>query len=718
MWLEEIAGINVGWPSRLGNHFKNQMIGIYIKKSIVSIYDNTFAQMRDLGSFAGKSTGIGVYVEDNSFVCQRGLGMKATSPISFLDCENCAVNCLNSILCSYSNHIVNCGASGIVVLINDNHYVEIRNNRIVGGNISNYHAISIRRGAFNNDVIQNNHIVRDLYTYLGQIHFYDLNQSSGNAYIISNILTLNNAVTAMDIHPNNGNNVHVEDNVINSSTGSLIGIDFSSSLGENYTISNNSIDIYSNSVYSIGLRMADSNNSMVCDNTFSNMGNAIQVEKNCMGSKLIENTFNNHIIGLHLTKTTTNIEPILEFQVHNGNRWEGAYTDVAARYNGASVPTEQFKVNDNTATGGDPTFYPNSNGLPSVFPMNNWFVKQDKPSHTCDVILPYAGGGETELTELEKRIADGTFADMMNHEMTTYLSERYLFRKISRHPELISENNGTSDFFSQKEIAPMGLFSEVEARLKEAIVSNSAFVGALKSLQSKIRTDLDSLQALDTLMDIETDNPSEAQFLLIKSLASNAALSSQLIEDYSPVRAQILQDAASINESISTDKEYELFEKTVNNILINYLLHPLDTLPQNEINELIYIASLCPERGGLAIYKAKSLLLTQNIYSPRQNDCNNLERAAKISSFSTENKKFVVNPKPAKDLVNISIKEDIENHNYAISIHNLNDIKLQDLRHLQSNNVKINISDFAPGIYFVRLYDQGRLVQVEKIIKL
>jgi len=190
-----------------------------------------------------------------------------------------------------------------------------------------------------------------------------------------------------------GDNITVRNNDITVASLGMNGSYFYTA-GEDCVYRGNDIDIHSQYVYGTGLILKNTQNATICLNDFNNVGQAIRVEENCMGTVLTENEFNDHSIGL-LMRETGNVQPFLNPQYHYGNRWEGAYLDIGARHEGTSPQLSKFWVNINQGTGGYPGFYPNSGGTSSVFPINNWFETEDETYSGC-FVLPIAGGGNGE----------------------------------------------------------------------------------------------------------------------------------------------------------------------------------------------------------------------------------------------------------------------------------------------------------------------------------
>jgi len=137
------------------------------------------------------------------------------------------------------------------------------------------------------------------------------------------------------------------------------------------------------------------------------------------------------------------------------------------------------------------------------------------------------------------------------------------------------------------------------------------------SLHSKL-TALESGIFTDTLIQLSEEGElSLSAFDTLSILYEQIAFTDSLITieqaDINAALALRLHAADSLNNSIVPQHDFEQYEIDINNILIQTAL-ALDTVPFDSLQRqtIEAIAAICPLEGGVAVYKARSLLYLYN----------------------------------------------------------------------------------------------------------
>ena len=87
------------------------------------------------------------------------------------------------------------------------------------------------------------------------------------------------------------------------------------------------------------------------------------------------------------------------------------------------------------------------------------------------------------------------------------------------------------------------------------------------------------------------------------------------------------------------------------------------------------------------------------------------------ASGNTPSGTFSVSPNPAGDWVNISFENIVVEHFATLQLRNLQGQLLRSERVGETGNLQLNLDGLAPGLYFLALEADGKVVQREKLVK-
>lgn len=190
-------------------------------------------------------------------------------------------------------------------------------------------------------------------------------------------------------------------------------------------------------------------------------------------------------------------------------------------------------------------------------------------------------------------------------------AQRAVYFALKQNPEIENYYPAYSTFISENEGGNIGKLYQVTVALNAARNGNDALRNNATNNRILIGDMLSQIETADqtwqnAVTTAEKDAAKEVKqqklgelILLLENAANfQAAYQQSLINE--------LTVAQQINSSISNTNEWEGYEKTVNAAFISYLQN--GTLTETQQEDMKTIAELCPKIGGMAVYKARSIL--------------------------------------------------------------------------------------------------------------
>ncbi|MBR9922317.1 MAG: T9SS type A sorting domain-containing protein [Bacteroidetes bacterium] len=607
IWVKDNAGIGIGNPAESSNTFKKQMIGILSERTTnLWIRNSSFDEMLYLTTNEGFShTGVGVLALEDSFVRQVGFGMGETDPISFKNCENVAIRVENATILTKDNRITGvhegailCDDPNMNISRVDFNRIESNSNNLLSNSVA---LIDIEKSSSGNDFIRNNIIDFEHHAFTG-INFYDHSVSTGTATISNNMLYMNNDYDGygMDIHLNAGNNVWVNNNLLDL-IGVSTGINWYVSQGQNYHLYSNSL-VGSDSGY--GIRFYLGEETMICQNTIEGFNTGMEFSYSSMDSEVGLNEFSNQITGFLLSTDGIN----LGIQYWKGNSWSGTFSNYAADCTGSDCDNSQFIVNDDLSC--NPDYWPNSGGVSSVDPPIGWFIYNSGGCvESCELEPLTKNNGSDTLSVLEYSMIDGTYDASNQSAPAIWDNHRFLYKKIiSTGLATDSDDPILLDWIADQQNSLTGDFFVVNEIIRDAYSAENAHVASVLVLNEEIESLMDELETAqsDWMSDpTNQDLVSQYEQLLISAREKKAQRDS-LISLADSFANNQLEDALAFVSSLDCTELHEQYFQRVLEIRIQHLLGEAIT---DEIqNELEVIASQCYDLGGTAVLLAPRLM--------------------------------------------------------------------------------------------------------------
>ncbi|NUO01820.1 MAG: T9SS type A sorting domain-containing protein [Saprospiraceae bacterium] len=412
-----------------------------------------------------------------------------------------------------------------------------------------------------------------------------------------------------------------------------------------------------------GLQVNNFQNTKYCSNTFSGLGvsKGVDFVGTCTGTDFTGNVFNyasmypnidgGLSMGLNFRENA-----IIGPQLHKGNEWHnlfGVEPGIHARCQG-NLLLNKFTVHTPQSTCADETFPCFSEYHPRKIQPDDMdeFFDIDPfgiPSPGCNDGLTNPGGTD----ELDRIIAQGEFIPPGDDPSLSWVLQRFLYQKLKKHPNFVVEHASFSPFMSAHANSSVGKFYEVHQSIESALKAEPAIDIHSKQALADISALVDSIVNIDeaigqegateALVQIKEDLMDQIHNLHWAYDSLNSVYNTQVIAN--------LQNAYNQNEAIPVLQNYEVNEKTVNQIYLLSMMQQGGKLTLNQVAILEAIAQQDPKTGGPAVHAA-SLLLP---------DCNGLNTQYAIPNSG-------ILPEYAQLSEDIKANDLLSNHSNKISV--------------------------------------------------
>jgi len=336
-------------------------------------------------------------------------------------------------------------------------------------------------------------------------------------------------------------------------------------------------------------------------------------------------------------------------QIHRGNNWSGASTMYDGYFNGSPL------LAPNVEYLVDPTLLPNllsqifvTGGSPS-----DWFSTPTASELNCNAVCGNGfteGGGEEELTGNDYW-ALNPLSDPA-YEALHWGAQRYVYAKLLANPSLLQDPQAAA-FFSAAQNGNLGKFYSIE---------------------------IDIANLYDPEL---TSDP-----------------------------AQKLTELQSLNTSISTEADYQAYEKNINAVYLTALSENDWDFSESERATIDEVAALCPQAAGNAVYTAR--YLQENYRVPYWNmDCAFV--GARDASLAPKASGFAIFPNPAQTEVQVALEQPAL-EDCRIMVFNLigQIVAVQPVSE-GSISATLPVATFANGCYIVTITRNGRQAYRQKL---
>jgi hypothetical protein len=415
----------------------------------------------------------------------------------------------------------------------------------------------------------------------------------------------------------------------------------------------------------------------------------------------------------------------IEDQVQQGNQWTAEYqgfifpfvaSPQAECMNELFAEFSEFRVHTSQSTAltgpGFNPFHPRD-----IFPDNSdewWSQQNGTPASPCIDEIVEPGNGDTKL---KRAVADGALGTQFSNPSMNWQAQRALYFALEHNPSIEGLYPAYSTFKSAKEGGNIDKLYQVAVALDAA--RNGSAVLRNDAQNNRISID-------DMLFQIEVaDQAWQNAATPAEQEAAKAAKQQKMGElmallhnsaNFQAAYRQNLQNALfgvqQTNNSIINANEWEGYEKTVNSIFISYLKNGL--LTEGQKGDLETIAGLCPKLGGMAVYKARSILpkciweVDQDNYEgcyPAPEPLTPVEPRSTEQSLLKPVESASVFPNPALETVTVTVPNGKQGR---IRLFNALGSLVTE-RQVVSPQMSFEVNMLPPGIYYFDiLYSDGQ----------
>jgi hypothetical protein len=585
-------------------------LGVYADASKVCV-SNTQIGLTPLinATLNGFPNGKGILARNDSEACVHGLGIGSTSAPTFINWGFPHILADNSTLRCYNVRNAGLGNGLIRVENTQKHWFDIASNRIFGTDMGIY----AEKGTSGGSSIRGNTMTNSQsYAPRTGIRIKDVSNAQTALAVEHNNMTVSslNAPYGILFESGNSSNNYVRGNhLFFNGTGTSVstGIGFTSATmgtpGNENRIQNNFIG-ESDLAFTRGINIVSTPNAFVCGNQLIQASTGICLKETCMNTHVGANVFSaTGQTGLFLDGNGIALGSINN---HKGNRWEGSFSDLAAKHSGSDPQTSPFVVNDDpNADCGNSDYMPNSNGIPSV--TANWFTSAPGCLQGCG-IQSLVGGNGGDLDFLDKAIIEGTYAQTGQSPASDWHARYSEYQKIANNPDLYGNNAMANSFLDDMQGSAIASLYAIENLISEANNANPATEAMLQSLydQSTAQHDVMEAALLAHLADQENAALESDYFDAVSADNQiHAQISAHLAIEEQEKNIKLAQ-AEVLNNQILPGNDFEMYMRDINNLRIKRYKNQLYS--EREKSELLGIAMKCYEEAGLAIYFARTML--------------------------------------------------------------------------------------------------------------
>lgn len=686
---------DIGVGGSVPNVFKDCTRGASLENCYNTLVNNTFSDITS-GVYYLPLGGFGIFSDmaGGGILRQLGHGEFSYSPISFENCPT-AIYSKGGATSILSNHMMNVEKG-------------IRIDKVKGQNInaSNNLIVAIEKGILlnnNEDAvyvdINNNNVIINSPLAAGISVFESVPPSVSRKFKINcNSVAVDEGIDGILINSADRINLAQNNITLNSSVNPANGIRVqgSSNCGflEN-TVTGNSTARH----ISYGIYVSPANNFTNNHSDLTEIG--FDFGSNCATDELFRgNTFGEHDIGLHL-----NGSGIIGVQTHRGNKWFGPFGILGGAQNENvlfnevffnpiivhdSLPGSLYHPANSVSVGAqwivwDPTGTPWSGTF--VNPCHSNFINGDD-------------NNESRITYTDSLVVMDSISAVQYEAELKYFTDRELIEKLILYDSLRNDNGIFESFYNLKLGSSESNLSIVNSKFKFEFSSQ-----AIEAVNESLFNLMDSLVILDSLVLTDNSNLGLYKSKIVEIQLAIDSLNSQ-ISVFINQRDSIFATAHLINSNLIPSDDIEIQEKQVNEFYFQFKDSIISQIDQTALDNISFIASLCPFAYGESVYRARSELMRYGIENNYDDysTCTQLGYSrlsqAQSSSLNDTIQEIFIYPNPVSDELNFTLNE-----NTVVSHFIVQDIAGRIVIHLKQSIStipdKLDVSMLETGIYTI-----------------
>jgi hypothetical protein len=601
LYLKDAGSITLqGASASDGNKFFKLHSGILTKNTNVLVRNTTFEEINQnasvpvLQDFPTFSSGRAIHAVEGALNVVGG-GIAPEDAITFNNCHT-GVSALNTTL-SVNNCKLRVFDTGINTLTGYDKVVSITSNDIVCDNrgIGLFH-LSAAPGA---SIVSDNLIEVKAALGTGVIsgHFIFNNQEGG--VIAKNKITLSNGLSGIDLG-NVAKMKVVENDLTLTTPSNKYGISVLGGFG-NAIRCNKVIGPGENGIFANQL----SNSSISC-NIIENAKNALRFEGASTGNGDLS-VGGNYTSNIAVNDLLLGVDAVIGEQRHKGNIWDNSNGNTIATHLGGLVQAFEsiFFVDPNVDARFLPTFI-----LPTP-----WFKSEGQPGTSFQCISNVCIPAITlPVISSDLPILNGSLEAELNFASQIWETKRRLYKKLSLGGASNGTNAQISAFINQANSNGIKEYHDVRATLESAFYWNSIDSMASLSMHNQVVAGLNQLASIELSLLARGLSYSDSLTLSIarNSLKQTLTQLDLILNNKRSVdmtlQAQGANQSKLQNTSLAANTIFQGNEKSINNILSNFVLSERLDISNTDKQQLIVIANQCPLVGGRSVLLARTLL--------------------------------------------------------------------------------------------------------------
>ena len=507
------------------------------------------------------------------------------------------------------------------------------------------------------------------------------------------------------------------------------GMVLSGSEGTENQVSDNHFEpgIYLQS-FLCGVQVQGFKNTKFCANTFVNASRSF-----CFYGQNDGTVFTNNIAyGSQLISIGD--QSWVEDQDQQGNQWTAEYqgtifpfvvTPQAECMNPFFAEFSEFFVHTAQSTAlagpGFNPFHPRD-----IFPDVDdefWDQQNGIPASGCIDEIVEPGSGDSNL---KRAVADGSLAAQFNNDPSMiWQAQRALYFALKRTPTIESEYTAYSTFLTAKTGSNIDKFYQVFTGLDAARNGSSTLVADAKTNRTAIDNLLKQIEADDLAWQnattpVEKEGAQNAKIQHLGELMQLLQNTASYQSSYKQGMQSALATVQQTNNGVTPVGDWEIYEKTSNDIFISYLLN--EGITDAQKLQLEGIASVCPKYGGMAVYNARGILPDCALTFDRDNyqGCYpSTDPVGQVESRSDENQGLEkatsaqLSPNPANGLAMLNIPEGKQGDIQIVNT--LGRVILS--QKIASSQTSLNLSQIPVGTYYLNLlYSDGQRESIKLVV--
>jgi Secretion system C-terminal sorting domain/Pregnancy-associated plasma protein-A len=696
--------VTIGVQGELANTFKNMNNGIIAFNNSLTVVNSNFDNIKSFGGGNLPIAGYGIHADGGSLgmlknFVQKGNGLAARSFNNCtygIHCRRMSANITRNSMYNVSDGIY-VGNAGQSVFIQLNYVNRCR----------------LGIGVAMSDPAASRFIDRNKITVEGEGTGISITESTVPSKLtLPGVVQYNTVYLADNTEDMTGillgtvSKMQAKGNTVETkgttSLGGRIGISMSGGLAN--SVEENNVTGLSVSNGAIGIAGWGASQMLWSKNIVEKMSEGFRFISACQSNNGFRcNYMEQHNIGLHF-----NTGAKLGTQRGMGNQWKsGTFIDKGLRHEDGAGAISSTLFHANPAI---PDHWPTAIPTTILVPTTTTIACSPPVLDT----IAFDGGDETD-----KKIAENTSTEF---NTVRYLSERYLYRKLTQKPNLMASEPILASFYNAMGTTPIGKLFNMEEAIGNLMRLDNNTAQSLETNYAQFVSKHTALLETDSMLVNATGQDSLSlvnnRNTLLQQLFSLEQSNASIWSNIKAQRTAGTVNLLTTNNDIGTSYVFETNDKLVNGVYLNWVASGQPDLTTAQISTLGNIANQCPSTGGNAVFRARSVLsmLSFQYYG---NDLNCTGQYTSMPQNKVQvdkaSDKVLLYPNPAKEAVNLSWEAMEGEGMLTLSDLMGNQFMVKTLD-MTVGSADFDTKELPPAMYICRIVQGGEVLLSEKLV--